>query len=198
MVRKYKPVGGKYGPRPSEKASRSQSKDQGKDKDKDKEKRRRSDPIKSKTRSKREKSPIDAGSIKSRKAIDVVTINMHGKGVMGLTPKYKVNMIQDFLSNFPDVVFFQVRFSKVCSWSMYSTLITFQDSIEYNDLTNVLEAVSEGTYDFHFQVGTWMLPFSDANNVSVFSRSWTQRTRDTWRRAESSEASRVSLGTRAR
>ena len=71
--------------------------------------------------------------MKGRKAIKVVTMNLSGQGVLGLTPAYKINYIRDFLECLPDVVF-------------------FQDSIEEDDLSQVLKDVSQDKYKFQFQV----------------------------------------------
>ncbi len=54
-------------------------------------------------------TPPDAGAIKSRREISLITMNMSGAKVMGATPKYKVNMIEDSLRSFPDAVFIQVN-----------------------------------------------------------------------------------------
>ena len=71
--------------------------------------------------------------MKGRKAITVVTMNLSGQSVMGLTPAYKINYIRDFLQSLPDVVF-------------------IQDSIQEDDLSQVLKAVSEDKYKFQLQV----------------------------------------------
>ena len=58
--------------------------------------------------------------------------------------RYKVKMIADALCGFPDAVF-------------------FQDAIEITELTAVLEKVSDGKYDYFFQVRrktTYRLVFS--------------------------------------
>ena len=44
----------------------------------------------------------------SKKDITLVTMNTNGRGVLGLTPKFKLEMIrQHFAANKPDVVFIQ-------------------------------------------------------------------------------------------
>jgi hypothetical protein len=35
-------------------------------------------------------------------------MNTNGKIVLGLTPVYKLNMLEEYLQSFPDVVFIQV------------------------------------------------------------------------------------------
>lgn len=134
MVRKFQPVGGRYGPTPKNNNNNSKSlRDLNPNKSPrppNRHHRSYDDPPKASkdkyykdSKHKKDKgskhhhhhhsrngtkSPPDAGAIKSRKEIKAVTMNMSGKAVMGMTPKYKINMIQDFLYDFPDVVFFQV------------------------------------------------------------------------------------------
>lgn len=62
----------------------------------------------------------------------MVNMNMNGNGVLGYSPKYKVNYIKEYLSVFPDVVF-------------------IQDCIEHSELFNLLDTVSDGKYEMHFQ-----------------------------------------------
>ena len=46
----------------------------------------------------------------SKKEITVVTINANGRGALGLTPRYKIDLIKTYLlSSKPDAIFFQVR-----------------------------------------------------------------------------------------
>jgi hypothetical protein len=46
----------------------------------------------------------------SKKEITVVTINANGRGALGLTPRYKIDLIKSYLlSSKPDAIFFQVR-----------------------------------------------------------------------------------------
>ncbi len=102
----------------------------------------------------RAKTPMDAGAIKSRREISLVTMNLSGSSLMGLTPKYKVNLIQEFLGSFPEAVFIQVNFNysvdrAVCN--LNSLYLRLQDSIERDDLTRVLENISEGKYEYFFQ-----------------------------------------------
>lgn len=91
-----------------------------------------------KTRLAQDAEPIEnadsatMGIVPSRKEVSLVTMNTSGKSVMGFTPKYKLNMIEEFLQTFPDAIF-------------------FQDAIELSDLTVILESVSEGKYEFYFQ-----------------------------------------------
>jgi hypothetical protein len=40
--------------------------------------------------------------------IAAVTINMSGRRVLGVTPKYKVDMVETFLKSLPDLIFLQV------------------------------------------------------------------------------------------
>jgi hypothetical protein len=44
----------------------------------------------------------------TRMEIAAVTINMSGRGVLGVTPKYKVDMVETFLKTVPDIIFLQV------------------------------------------------------------------------------------------
>lgn len=47
----------------------------------------------------------------SKKEITVVTINANGRGALGLTPRYKIDLIKTYLmSAKPDAIFFQVRY----------------------------------------------------------------------------------------
>lgn len=163
MVRKYEPVGGKYGAKSNKATSNGHSKSNGKDRDKDRDRdrdrdrdNRDRDGDKSRDRRRshsksprptrrvsysentkkdkdKDKDKSDAGVIKSRREITLVTMNLNGAGVMGLTPTFKIKMIQEFLQNFPDVIF-------------------FQDTIEQSDLTAALEKVSDGKYEYFFQV----------------------------------------------
>ena len=73
--------------------------------------------------------------MKGRKSIKVVTMNLSGQSVMGLTPAYKINYIRDFLHSLPDVVF-------------------LQDSIQEDDLSQVLTEVAEDKYKYQLQVNT--------------------------------------------
>lgn len=43
-----------------------------------------------------------------RLEIAAVTINMSGRGVLGVTPKYKIDMVETFLKSSPDLIFLQV------------------------------------------------------------------------------------------
>lgn len=73
----------------------------------------------------------DVRQIHSRKEITVVTMNMNGRGVLGLTPRYKMDMIEKFIEGVPDV-------------------IIMQDAIEYSDIATVLDKVAGGKYECHF------------------------------------------------
>lgn len=54
----------------------------------------------------------------SKKEITVVTINANGRGALGLTPRYKIDLIKTYLlSSKPDAIFFQV-------WTVYLHCIT--------------------------------------------------------------------------
>ena len=45
----------------------------------------------------------------SKKEITVVTINANGRGALGLTPRFKIDLIKSYLlSSKPDTIFFQV------------------------------------------------------------------------------------------
>ncbi len=116
MVRHFQPVGGKYGnkPAPPQQDSRQNGRSNGggrgssPSKDKKQNGSRGSNGHRSPYRDRKSKTPPDAGAIKSRREITLVTMNLSGSGVMGLTPKYKINLIEQFLDNFPDVIFLQV------------------------------------------------------------------------------------------
>ena len=89
--------------------------------------------------------------MKGRLAIKVVTMNLSGQSVMGLTPAYKLNYIRwlyiidtqfpfdqeslfrEYVETIPDVVF-------------------IQDGIREEDLSNILEGASDGKYLYEFQV----------------------------------------------
>lgn len=130
MVRKYQPFGGKYGNPPSKDRSGGGGggrQDGGRSSDRGREDQQLS--VRSKGRGRqpsprrkdgkdsgsssrgkggKPSTPPDAGAIKSRREISLVTMNLTGSSLMGLTPKYKVNLIEQFLNNFPEVVFIQV------------------------------------------------------------------------------------------
>jgi hypothetical protein len=57
---------------------------------------------------KKSKSSGPPKYVTSRLEISAVTINMSGRGVLGVTPKYKVDMVETFLKTVPDIVFLQV------------------------------------------------------------------------------------------
>merc|ERR1719150_491068 len=59
-------------------------------------------------------------------------MNLSGQSVMGLTPAYKLNYIREYLETLPDVVF-------------------IQDGIREEDVTKILEEVSDGKYSCEFQ-----------------------------------------------
>ncbi len=63
-------------------------------------------PLKNGAKLKRGSS--DPKYVTSRMEISAVTINMSGRGVLGVTPKYKIDMVETFLKTVPDVVFLQV------------------------------------------------------------------------------------------
>ncbi len=65
-------------------------------------------PLKNGAKLKRRSS--DPKYVTSRMEISAVTINMSGRGVLGVTPKYKIDMVETFLKTVPDVVFLQVSF----------------------------------------------------------------------------------------
>ena len=66
-------------------------------------------PSKNGKKSKISSSSSDTKYVSSRMEISAVTINMSGRGVLGVTPKYKVDMVETFLKTVPDIVFLQVN-----------------------------------------------------------------------------------------
>ena len=76
---------------------------------------------------------VCVAGMKGRKSIKVVTMNLSGQSVMGLTPAYKINYIRDYLTTLPDVVF-------------------LQDSIQEDDLVTLLAEVSQDKYKYQLQV----------------------------------------------
>lgn len=103
---------------------------------KDQPKRRSSVPKdKSTTRKmlpKMESAKPDLREIVSRKEITAVTMNMSGRSGLGITPKYKIDMVQDYLS------------------TSMADIILVQDCIEISDITSTIEKVGGGTYDWYF------------------------------------------------
>ena len=61
----------------------------------------------------------------SKKEITVVTINANGRGALGLTPRYKIDLIKSYLlSSKPDTIFFQVSSSDMVG-SILEIIIIF-------------------------------------------------------------------------
>ena len=79
-------------------------------------------------------SQPDLREVVSRKEIGAVTINMSGRSGLGLTPKYKIDMVKDYLqTTTPDV-------------------IILQDAIDHNDITMILDDIgSGGLYEWYFR-----------------------------------------------
>jgi hypothetical protein len=76
-------------------------------------------------------SGLDLREVVSRKEVTAVTMNMSGRSGLGLTPRYKIDMVQEYLQSIPDV-------------------ILIQDAIDHADMTGVLDKVADGRYDWHF------------------------------------------------
>ncbi len=75
----------------------------------------------------------DLRQVVSRKEIKAVTMNMNGRMGLGLTPRYKIDLVRQHLAkDVPDIVL-------------------IQDSIDYADIMAVLSDVSNGMYDWHFE-----------------------------------------------
>lgn len=75
----------------------------------------------------------DLREVVSRKEVCAATINMSGRCGLGLTPKYKVDMMKVYLQSVnPDV-------------------IILQDAIDHNDIITVLEDISHGSLEWHFR-----------------------------------------------
>ena len=66
-------------------------------------------PLKNAKKSNNSKGGSDSKYVSSRMEISAVTINMSGRGVLGVTPKYKIDMVETFLKTVPDIVFLQVK-----------------------------------------------------------------------------------------
>ncbi len=122
MVRKFPPAGGRYGDRDRSQAAAGSGAGGGRDKHlgtatddhsggRGRRSRGASPAAAGRGRGGRGAAKTqqqDAGAIKSRREISLVTMNLSGSSLMGLTPKYKVNLIEQFLENFPEAVFIQV------------------------------------------------------------------------------------------
>ena len=72
--------------------------------------------------------------IGSKKEITLVTMNTNGSGVLGLTPKYKIQIVKEYLKFKPDVIF-------------------IQDSFDTADTLEVMKEVSGGNFQSFFQNG---------------------------------------------
>ena len=92
--------------------------------------------------------PPDLRQISSRKEITAVTMNMNGRTGLGLTPRYKIEIVRKQLTHVPDMVF-------------------IQDSIDYGDIMKVLSEVSNGMYDWHFNPDL----SSDSSSLTEHHRS---------------------------
>ena len=90
-------------------------------------------PARSAMRENKSNKSVTTEHMKGRLAIKVVTMNLSGQSVMGLTPAYKLNYIREYVETIPDVVF-------------------IQDGIREEDLSNILEGASDGKYLYEFQV----------------------------------------------
>jgi hypothetical protein len=86
--------------------------------------------------------------------ISAVTINMSGRSILGLTPKYKVDMVETFLQTLPEVIFLQVHIFRI-KLAFYRISMSFfsyyEDSIDDDDMNAVLKKVSNGNYKSYFQ-----------------------------------------------
>ena len=68
----------------------------------------------------------------SRKDISAVTMNMTGRVGLGLTPRYKIDMVKEYLSSTkPDI-------------------LIVQDCIDCSDMVNILDQVGNGDYEWQF------------------------------------------------
>ena len=91
------------------------------------------------------RTPVRAG-----KEIVVESLNMNNKGVMGLTPTHKLRKLREFISKLPDV-------------------ILIQDSIEHDDLADLLNDVSREKYDSYFQAIGEIEVAGEENNEQIRS-----------------------------
>ena len=79
------------------------------------------------------KSVPDLRNVVSRKDVLAVTMNMSGRTGLGLTPRFKIDMVKDYLNNgVPDV-------------------IVIQDAIDSSDMAGALDAVGHGCYQWYFR-----------------------------------------------
>ena len=103
-------------------------------------------PSRNSMRGRKKSSHPDLREVVSRKEIGAVTINMSGRSGLGLTPKYKIDMVKDYLqTTTPDV-------------------IILQDAIMINDITAVLDEIgSGGLYEWYFRPDR--SKFSSAENM---------------------------------
>jgi len=75
----------------------------------------------------------DLRKVVSRKDVLAVTMNMSGRSGLGLTPRYKIDMVKEFLTVLvPDI-------------------IVVQDAIDLSDMGGVLDAVGHGSYQWYFR-----------------------------------------------
>jgi len=81
---------------------------EGSNRDKKRDKSPRIDRKSNSRRASKDKN-VDLGNVKSRREVSMVTINLSGGTVLGLTPQYKVNLVEQYLTAFPDVIFIQVK-----------------------------------------------------------------------------------------
>ena len=76
--------------------------------------------------------PPDFRDVVSRKEISAVTMNMTGRVGLGLTPRYKIDMVKEYLSSTkPDI-------------------LIVQDCIDCSDMVNILDQVGNGDYEWQF------------------------------------------------
>ena len=89
--------------------------------------------------------------MKGRLAIKVVTMNLSGQSVMGLTPAYKLNYIR-----WLEIIETKVPFDHESLFREYvetiPDVVFIQDGIREEDLSNILEGASDGKYLYEFQV----------------------------------------------
>lgn len=79
------------------------------------------------------KSVPDLRNVVSRKDVMAVTMNMSGRTGLGLTPRFKIDMVKEYLNaGVPDV-------------------IVIQDAIDSSDMAGVLDAVGHGSYQWYFR-----------------------------------------------
>lgn len=93
---------------------------------------RRSKNSYSRNQKKKSSSVPDLRNVVSRKDAIAVTMNMSGRSGLGMTPRYKIDMVKNYLKSVPPDV------------------IVVQDAIDVSDIASVLDTIDQ-SYDWHFR-----------------------------------------------